>query len=181
MSDTLDRYRRLADDLTDRVEAAPEDAWANSSPCAGWTARDVMAHVIGNARAVLDRLTGVEHVPAPVTDVVKEWSAARADVEAVLADPERAGAPVDTPFGPMPVESFIGRFQCMDILIHTWDVARATGGDENIDATAAAEALAGLRAMGDVLRGPGLFKPETTAPPDADVITQLMCFCGREV
>ncbi len=57
MSDTLDRYRRLADDLTARVEAAPEDAWANSSPCAGWTARDVMAHVIGNARAVLVGLT----------------------------------------------------------------------------------------------------------------------------
>jgi uncharacterized protein (TIGR03086 family) len=181
VSETLARYRSLADDLSARVDAVKPDDWANPSPCEEWTARDVMVHVIGNARAGLDRLAGVEHVSVPVEDVAADWAAARAAVEAALSDPQRAATPVDSPFGPMPYETFIGRFMCMDMLIHTWDVARATGGDENIDAAAAAHGLEGLRPLDAHLRGPGLFKPATTPPPNADVITQLMCFCGREV
>jgi len=181
MSDTLDRYRHIADGLTARVTAAPAAAWDNPSPCDDWTAREVMAHVIGGARAGLDRLAGREHVPAPLTDVPADWARARADVEAALADPDRASAPVDTPFGAMPYEAFVGRLQCMDILIHTWDVARATGGDEKIDADAASHALEALRPMDAMLRAPGLFKPAVTPPPGADVVTELMAFCGREV
>jgi hypothetical protein len=76
---------------------------------------------------------------------------------------------------------FVARFQCLDMLIHTWDVARATGGDENVDPVASAQALSGLRSMGDALRGPGLFKAAVPPPAGADAITELMSFCGRQV
>ncbi|MGQ0624132.1 MAG: TIGR03086 family metal-binding protein [Sporichthyaceae bacterium] len=181
MSEILTRYRSLADDLAARIAAVPAQAWENPSPCEDWTAREVMAHVIGNARAVVDRLNGAEHHTLPAVDVAAEWAAARAGVEAVLADPERAGASVDGPFGPMPFEQLIGRFACMDILIHTWDLARATGGDERVDAAAAAAALEGLRPMDAMIRQAGVFGPKTTAPAGADVVTELMAFCGRKV
>jgi uncharacterized protein (TIGR03086 family) len=181
MSATLERYRHVADDLTARVVAVPPGAWDNPSPCEDWTAQQIMDHVIGNARALLDRLAGVEHVSASVQDVAGEWAKARAAVEEVLADPVRAKQDVPGPMGPMPFEVFVGRFVCMDILIHTWDLARATGGDENVDAEFAAHALEGLRPMDAMLRRPGLFGPAVEPPPGADVVTQLMAFCGRKV
>lgn len=98
----------------------------------------------------------------------------------MLADPERAALPVEGPFGPMPFEVLIGRFQCMDLLIHTWDVARATGGDENLDADAAAQALAGLLPMDEQIRSAAVFGPKKTPPPGAGPVVQLMCFCGRD-
>ena len=37
MSETLARYRSLADDLSARVDAVKPDDWANPSPCDEWT------------------------------------------------------------------------------------------------------------------------------------------------
>jgi uncharacterized protein (TIGR03086 family) len=181
VSETLARYRKLADDLTARVEAVPPGAWSNPSPCEGWTALDVMDHVIGNARAGVNRLHGRDHEERKVSDVPKEWAEARAEVEAALADPALAGSVQETPLGAMPFEVFVGRLQCMDMLIHTWDVARATGGDENVDAEIAAGALSGLKPMDAMLRRPGLFGPALEPPPGAGPVEELMSFVGRKV
>jgi uncharacterized protein (TIGR03086 family) len=181
MSATLERYRHIADGLSARVAAVPPEAWNNPSPCEEWTAHQIMEHVIGNARWAVDTLNGVEHVTRSVQDVAGEWANARAGVEEVLADPSRAGTEIAGPMGPMPFDVLIGRFACLDILIHTWDLARATGGDENIDAEAAAHALEGLRPMDAMIRRPGLFGPKVEPPPGADPVIQLMAFCGRKV
>jgi uncharacterized protein (TIGR03086 family) len=164
MSETLARYRKLADDLTARVQAVPPGAWSNQSPCPDWTAQDVMDHVIGNARAWVNQVNEVPHEERKVSDVPAEWAAARAAVEDALADPARAGKVIDGPMGPMPYEMLIGRLQCMDMLIHTWDVARATGGDEKVDEQAAAGALEGLKPLDAMIRRPGLFRPSSRRP-----------------
>jgi uncharacterized protein (TIGR03086 family) len=181
VSETLARYRKLADDLTARVEAVPPGAWSNQSPCEDWTALQVMDHVIGNGRALVNRFNGDEHEERTVTDPSAEWAAARASIEEILADPERAGRVIDSPMGAMPFEVFIGRLACMDMLIHTWDLARATGGDEKVDEQAAAGALSGLKPMDAMLRQPGLFGPAIEPPAGADPVTELMCFVGRQV
>jgi uncharacterized protein (TIGR03086 family) len=181
MSAVLERYRLVSDGLSARVAAVPAGAWSNSSPCDEWTALQVMDHVIGNARAVVDTMNGVEHVSAQVQDAAGEWAKARAAVEEVLADPERAGKEIAGPMGPMPFDVLVGRFACMDILVHTWDLARATGGDENVDAEIAAHALEGLKPMDAMIRRPGVFGPKVEPPPGADAVIALMAFCGRKV
>lgn len=182
MSDALDRYRRVADGLSARVNAVAPGDWDNPSPCEAWTARQVMSHVIGNGRAGLDQLDGVEHVSRDhIEDVPGEWAAVRADVEAALADPNRARTEIQGPFGPMAYEDLISQLACMDILIHTWDVAKATGGDPNVDAEIAAQSLEFLTPLDANLRQPGLFDPAVEPPPGADVVTRLMAFVGRKV
>ena len=39
---------------------------------------------------------------------------------------------IKTPFGEMPVDTFLG-ILVLDALTHTWDLARATGLDDNLD------------------------------------------------
>jgi uncharacterized protein (TIGR03086 family) len=182
VTEILDRYRRIADDLTARVDAVPDSAWDNPSPCTEWTARGVIAHVIDVARSAVDGLDGVPHVPvvAEQLDPVKDWAAARERIESALADPQRAGTLVDSPFGQVPFAALVDQLLRMDTLIHTWDLARATGGDERINADAAAETLQALSAIPDaVLRDSGAFGPRLPAPADADPVTALMCFAGR--
>lgn len=181
MSDTLDLFSRLAADFTSRVDSVPASAWENQSPCSEWKARDVVAHVVGGQRHFLGL---VNETPAPADqpdDVAASWKAVRSEVEAALADPDRAGKVVETPFGAMPYGVLIGRFLAVDVLVHTWDLARAAGLDETIDADAVAHAFEGLKPMDAMMRGPGMFNAKVTPPAGADLQTQFLCFLGREV
>lgn len=45
MSEIAERYRKVAADFTRRVDAVPDDAWDNPTPCDGWVARDVVGHL----------------------------------------------------------------------------------------------------------------------------------------
>jgi uncharacterized protein (TIGR03086 family) len=182
MSDVLDRYRMMADDFGARVNAVPEGAWDNQSPCSEWKARDIVAHLANNGRRLTALAKGQEP-PEPVADEdpVAGWAESRAMMEAVLADPDTSSANVASPMGPMPLETLVGRFVCTDILVHTWDLARATGLDETINAEAAAAAYKGLQPMDAMIRQPGFFGPKVDCPADADVQTQLLTFLGRQV
>jgi Mycothiol maleylpyruvate isomerase N-terminal domain len=46
VSEISDRYRRVAGQFTQRVEAVPDGAWDNPAPCEGWVARDVVGHLV---------------------------------------------------------------------------------------------------------------------------------------
>ena len=176
MSETLDRYTSLAADFGARVHGATD--WSATSPCESWTAREVAAHIISGHR----RLVGAENTEVGADeDVVAAWDDATAGLKAVLADDAKAGASVPTPFGPMPLEQMVGRFVCMDVLVHTWDLARATGQDEALQADAVESAYSGLKPMDAMLRSPGIFGPKVESAPDADAQTQFLNFLGRVV
>jgi hypothetical protein len=81
----------------------------------------------------------------------------------------------------MPAEQLIGRMISSDVLIHTWDLARAVGGDERLDADAVTGTYSGLKPMDAMIRMPGVFGPKVTPPEGADEQTELLCFLGRQV
>ena len=85
------------------------------------------------------------------------------------------------PFGPMPAEQIIGRFMSMDILVHTWDLARAVGGDEQLDADAVERAYSGLKPMDAMIRQPGIFGPKIEPAEGDDLQTEFLKFLGRSV
>ncbi|MGH8999816.1 MAG: TIGR03086 family metal-binding protein [Acidimicrobiia bacterium] len=180
MSDVLDRYRILADDFDRRVAGAA-GAWDRQSPCDEWTAGDVVAHVVGVHRHFLCGLDGTEEPTDEPDDVAAAWADARVDLEAALADPDRSTRAVESPFGHMPFEQLVGRLLSVDLLVHTWDLARATGGDEAINEEFSGFALSGLRPLDGQFRGPGMFKPAIDPPAGADNRTQLLSFLGRQV
>ncbi len=86
---------------------------------------------------------------------------------------------VDGPAGTMPTGEIIGRFVCMDLLVHTWDLARAVGADERLDEDAVQRAYEVLEPMDDMIRRPGVFGPRLEPPDGADVQTQFLYFLGR--
>ena len=83
-------------------------------------------------------------------------------------------------FGEQTFESLVGRLVCTDTLIHTWDLARATGQDETLDPGAVAKAMESLGPMDEAIRRPGGFGAKISPAPGADAQRQFLNFCGRD-
>lgn len=66
-------------------------------------------------------------------------------------------------------------FLC-DVLVHTWDLARATGLDETLDADAVHDMLARLNSLDDIRRASGQYGPRVAVPADAAEQTRLIAF-----
>ncbi len=175
-----DRYRRLAERFTAVVDAVPADRWASPSPCEEWTARDVVGHVVQSQRGYAEGAG--EQLPAgpdPADDPAGAWSATRAAVQALLDDPARAGRVVEGRMGTTSIEATMGRFHCVDLVVHGWDLARATGVDDQVPSDQLAWVRAQVEQLSDLARQPQAFGPEVQAPEGADETTRTMAFLGR--
>ena len=181
MSETADRFRKVAGGCTARVQSVPAGAWDNAAPCSGWVARDVVRHLVGWLPAFFGRY-GVEFTPGPSVDddPAAAWVAVRDTIQQALDDPAVAARESETPMGPTTLEGSVGMIVIADVLIHTWDLARAAGLDERLDADEV-ERLAGFMQMSDEqLRSSGQFGPAVPVPDTADAQTKLIAFSGRQ-
>jgi len=77
------------------------------------------------------------------------------------------------------IEHAIGMIMFGDVLIHTWDLARAANLDETLDAAIVTEMLIGMQPMDEMLRQSGQYGPKVEVPDDADDQTKLIAFTGR--
>ena len=87
---------------------------------------------------------------------------------------------VTLPFGEMPASEGLG-FPMGDLLVHTWDLARAIGGDDQLDAEGCAVVFANLEPIDGAIRKPGFFGPKLEPAPDANAQDRLLAFVGRQV
>nr|WP_205740527.1 TIGR03086 family metal-binding protein [Haloactinopolyspora alba] len=179
--DTAARYRRLAADLTRRVETVPAARWDSPSPCAEWTARGVLGHVI-EAHERAPGFVGLPWPPGPSVDddPVAAWAHTRDRTLEMLEDPSRAELEHDGVFGRTSLAQTVGTFVCFDLIVHGWDIARATGGDETIPPGDVEDAFAFTARLGDMMRTPGVFGPAVPVPDDADRQAQLLGWLGRQ-
>lgn len=180
MTEISARYRDLATEFTRRVDAVPADRWANPSPCAGWTARDVVRHVIDTHTA----MPGYAGLSLTLKESVDEdprraWAEARDAMQDLLDDPERAGREYDGYFGRTTVQDTVDRFLGFDLLIHGWDLARATGQDETLPAHEVHRVYQDALSLGDSLRIDGVCGPAVTVPTDASEQDRLLALLGR--
>jgi uncharacterized protein (TIGR03086 family) len=142
----------------------------------------VVRHIVF-MHGVMLRPSGQHLSPAPTVDddPLAAFRAARADVEAVLADPARSAAEAGGHFGPMTVEQMIDTVVSMDMVLHGWDLAKATGQDATIDPDELARAWASLPSVDEaVLRSPGVLGPIVLIPEDAPLQDRFLGFLGRD-
>lgn len=182
MSDAADRYGRIAGQFTERVVAVPEGAWDNPAPCDGWVARDVVGHLTEWLPGFFFGTWDVEAGPGPsaAEDPVEAWAALDRAISAALADPAVAQAVRDTRMGPISFEAAIDMICTNDVLIHTWDLARATGLDETLDAASVHDWVETMEPTDELLRQSGHYGPRVAVPDDADEQTRLLAFLGRQ-
>jgi uncharacterized protein (TIGR03086 family) len=181
MDEIIERYTRIAGQFTDRVRQVPSGSWNDESPCPGWTARDVVGHLTEWITGFFGT-QGVTfgEVPSVDVDPVGAWIAVDEALSAALDDPTQAARTIENPFGPQSLAETIDMIVVGDVFIHTWDLARATGLDESLDADQVQRMLDSMGSMPDeLLRAGGMFGPRIDVPDDADDQTKLLALLGR--
>ena len=138
MTDWIALQARAAD-LYDDVLAGVTD-WDAASPCASWSAREVLAHVVDEQLWVPGLLAGgtvdevAEDLEGPLRrlgemtgpELVSQWRAVRAPVAAAWR-----GTPDDEvhlSYGSAPVGHYLAQ-QTFDLAVHAWDIAASQGRD----------------------------------------------------
>lgn len=180
-SSTLDLYQRIAARFGDLLASCPAERWSAPSPCPGWSAWEVAAHVVRNHRRALAGLDGSAYAaPTADDDVQAAWRTASDGVRQALLDPVLAAFRLGPEFDFYPFDTFIRRMACTDTLIHTWDFARATAQDDRLDAEGVAVATSMLTPEDGQIRIPHAFGAKVSSAADADPQTRLLNFLGRD-
>lgn len=160
MTEIADRYRNVAATFTSVVGSVPNGAWRHPAPCEGWVARDVVGHMVGWMPALLEAGAGIVlPVGPPVDDdPLAAWTVMSDGIQAVLDDPSNEQVMFSHPQA---------------------DLARATGGDEMLDADEVHSMLVGIEPLDEMLRFSGQYGPRVPVSDDADEQTKLLAFVGR--
>ena len=183
MKTVSERYERVADTFTARVGEVPAAAWEHEAPCEGWVARDVVRHLVEWVPGFFQNLAGLDlevaDAPSVDDDPLGAWSALDGALRRALADPSVASRTFEMQGTTRTIEEAISMFVLGDVVVHTWDLARATGLDERLDPDEVHGLLEGMLPMDEVLRQSGHYGPKVSVPDDADEQTRMIAFTGR--
>ena len=181
VSETADRFRSVADGFSERAGAVPDGGWDAPAPCEGWVARDVVAHLVDWVPAFFFEQWNVEVLPRPGVDrdPAGAWESVRGTIQRALDDPSVAGREADTPLGRQSFEAAIAAIVIGDVLVHTWDVARACGLDERLDPAEVHVLVTEMDGMGEAMVASGHYGPPVEVPGDADEQTRMLALTGR--
>lgn len=172
------RHEAVAGEFTRLVEQTRD--WAAPAPVDGWTARDVVQHLVGWFGGFLSA-GGVQLPagPSAADDPVGAWRH-HADAVQALID-ERGEEEFTHPYvGAHPLARAADQFYTSDIFMHSWDLARATGQEPRLDEAFAGQLLGGMQPIEAMLRDSGQYGPAVPVPDDAPVVERLMGFVGRD-
>ncbi|WP_328973652.1 TIGR03086 family metal-binding protein [Streptomyces sp. NBC_00239] len=174
--------------LTGQVLAAVRpDQYDLVTPCPDYSARDMANHLVSVLRRVTVMGSGgsfasVPHFAEDVADGdwAEAWAVAAKEFDAVWSDPSVLGRQIGLPWGPVPgvIASVI---YTNEFVLHTWDLAKATGKNPEWDPEMLAAPLANMhRAVPAEPRGgPVPFGPVVEVHEDAPDIDKLVGWYGR--
>ncbi|MGI5458845.1 TIGR03086 family metal-binding protein [Streptomyces sp. CA-249302] len=171
------------------VDLAKGEDWERDTPCAGWTLRQLVAHMAaqhhGFAAAARGAGQDMAHwrEPADLSEPARVHRGAAAAVLGAFGEPgvgEREFAL------PELGASFPGRtaiaFHLVDYVVHAWDVAATLGVAVELpdEVLGAALAVARLVPAEPALRGPGFpFAPVVAGPAGAGPLEETLRLLGR--
>jgi uncharacterized protein (TIGR03086 family) len=178
MADPVDDYETAADGFA-QVLARCDDGLGSQSPCAGWTGQDVVDHVFGGTASFTTGFGGT--LPdVDAADLSARYAALRAALAETCRRPGALEQMVPSPVGgEVPGGVMLGIFTT-DTLIHTWDLARASGIDVELDPGLLERSWEGAKPIESILRRPGIFGPAVEVPDDAPFQDRALGFFGRQ-
>ena len=189
--DLFPAFERAVASTADIVTATPDGQLGAPTPCTGWDVRALLSHVIGTlwlAEGLLaDRAPRHRMAPGglPEADLVgDDPAAAYAEASAAALAAAGTGDALTrvhlTPLGEMPGPALAG-FTTLDILVHGWDLARATGQPADLDGRLAAHVLGfAEQALATPESRAGRIGPALPVATGAPVTDRLAAFLGRQ-
>jgi uncharacterized protein (TIGR03086 family) len=178
-----ERHLAVCQRFGESVRAA-NGKWDCRSPCEAWDARRVLEHVIGFHDVLLLRPLGLKP-DRPRDDPQIRWELTYGQLEKAF-EPERRlfERVVDIPeLQGNPATRLDARAMMpnltRDVLVHTWDLARAVGADDRLDRWWCEHFYAALPSNPGVLSVSGMFDAPVAVVDQTDVQSKLLARLGR--
>lgn len=183
--DLIQLHRRSIEGFDRHIQAVGDDQWSNPTPCTEWDVRTLVNHIVYEDLWTVPLIEGktIEEVGDRFEgDVLGD------DPKATWADASKraldaiAGVgleqPVNVSWGQIPASEYIGQLT-LDHLIHGWDLARGTEGDDRLDPELVEACWSVAKSQEEMIRGSGVFGEQQDLPADADTQTKLLALLGR--
>ena len=187
MTDTDVLYATALDGCGRRVAGVGADDWHRPTPCADWDVRALVGHVVDEnrwappllgGRTIAD--VGDELSGDPLGDDPKgAWEASAAAAGKAVARPGALEVTTHLSFGDVPGAEYVMQLTA-DLLVHAWDLARATGGDERLDDDVVAAVATWFDANEAAYRAAGAIGPAVALPEGASDQDRLLARFGRD-
>lgn len=173
----IEDHAKARQGFTKVVESVDASRWGGQSPCTDWDARGVVEHVIGFHEALLLKPLGVK-ADRPREDPVARWKATDAALNEALTDGS-LDQEVNGPMGETTPRSLLPALTG-DVLMHSWDLARAADMDVDLDPDLSASALKMGQKNAGMLEKSGMFGKPVDVPEDAPVQDRMLGQFGRD-
>ena len=159
-----------------------------STPCASWTTRDLLNHVVGGAVMFTDAFGGapLRDISGRMPDVVADapmpaFEAAAGGFGAATQQPGAMDQLFALPWGTMTGRTLL-RFVAFDLLMHSWDLATTLGTEVEVPEELVVEIEAFAHLVLDPWdRDDVNFTAPLPAATDAAPLERLVAYSGRKV
>jgi uncharacterized protein (TIGR03086 family) len=169
-----DQLRRIISRLSPAQAALP-------TPCRDFNLRTLVNHVVYDVQTFTAMISGGQRGSPDVDLLGDDWLAAyTSSADRLLAAwrSRGTGGTLTSRMGELPATWALGQ-HVGDLVVHAWDVAKATGNTGELDPELAEAALAwGRQNLKPEYRGQS-FGPEVAVPEHAPAYDRLAGFFGR--
>lgn len=173
------------------VAGIADDQWPLPTPCADWTVAELTAHLISGNRMFAAIMRGGQLAQFPASaraggavidgDRLAAYDQAAGQLLAAFGSAGALDRVVTVPFGTVPAAVAL-QLRITEVLVHGWDLARATGQRIEVpDSLAELELAFSRRALAEVPPDRSPFGPPQPARPGASPLEQLAGLLGRTV
>ena len=179
MPNGLELYKAASGRFKNVLAGVKPDQFGASTPCTEWNVQTLVDHVIAGTGIVISTLMGAD-APEPRSsdDPVEAFNAGCSRVIELASEPSAVDKVITTRFGEMPTGEFLSNF-FMDILVHSWDLAKATGQEAELPEDLASACYALYTPREEMLRKSGAFGSDVPVADDASSWVKLLALMGR--
>ena len=185
----IEVYEASVQQMFPMVAGVKTDQLSSPTPCSEWNVQALINHNLRVQAFVNTVLIGAPGDISQIFDVVNEpiptegaEAVYTANTDAVLATIKSMSMEtvLETAFGPMPAGNYL-MIPFGDLVVHKWDLAKATNQNTDIDSGLAEVCLNYLKGLFQGGRlGPEFFAGEVSIPSGASVQDQLLGIAGRQ-
>ncbi|PZC49202.1 MAG: Mycothiol maleylpyruvate isomerase N-terminal domain-containing protein [Chloroflexi bacterium] len=175
----IELYEAASQRARQVIAGVKESQLSDPTPCADWNVQALRDHLVGGPSLGYGMLAGLGRQPAP--EAATPQDSYQEGVARFTAEARKAGALDQTleAVGGMSGAQFMMTL-FMDTFIHSWDLAKATGQDTNLDGGLASVIYEAWQPNMDGLRASGRVGAAVQVPEDASVQDKLIAMMGRQ-
>lgn len=186
MTDIAELHARALEATGRIVGGVAADRWHAATPCPDWDARALVGHLVAGNLWAAELAAGgtIEDVGSRLDGDLLDSDPAAAYTESATAAaaafraPGALDAPCAVSYGPVPGSVYAGH-RFLDVLVHGWDLAMATGQDYTLDADLMEACRQVIEPQLEAFRNAGALGQEVAVPADAGTQTRFLALLGR--